>query len=173
MPLRLPPSTWLLLALTAAWVGACAGQPRAPLVGFPIAVPPPAPAPAPEPPRGERPCVALDAPAIEAAAIEDLVETFLARREMRCPTRVLTVTTDPPSARVSLDGRDLGTTPLSIEVQDGRLPLFLFELDGHHGVAAEAPELGDALQVRLRPIPREAIHIPLDPPAPVWGCQLP
>ncbi|MBX3271060.1 MAG: PEGA domain-containing protein [Sandaracinaceae bacterium] len=174
MPIRLIASTLALAALTTGGFTACAASPRPPLVGFAIAVPQPRPpllSPATQ--RASRPCVRLAPAALASATIGDLVETFLERNEMRCPARTLAVTTDPAGARVSVDGRELGTTPLAVRVPEGESWLFLFELDGYEGVAAEPPEYGDVISLRLHPIPREPVHVIIDPPRTVQECQLP
>ncbi|MHC5211974.1 MAG: PEGA domain-containing protein [Planctomycetota bacterium] len=48
-----------------------------------------------------------------------------------CVTRKLFLVTDPPGARVSLDGRIVGTTPYSVEFLSYGTRRLELELDGH------------------------------------------
>jgi hypothetical protein len=115
------------------------------------------------------------------------VRASMARLEERLAAsgqQALLVYTDPPGARVSLDGEERGTAPLHALLGPGSYALTL-ALDGYEPVDRRvevARSRSTAVDVVLRPAPRAAAPAPLDlaprppelvPPAPAAPASPP
>jgi serine/threonine-protein kinase len=140
LPAPPPPARWTGRVLGAAVVAAAAAAlllsgrgahpPAAPLTErappAPVTALPPAPASAPE--------VAPSPPESAPAAAPEAPPARAQRPERAAPVPVELRST-PPGARVSLHGRPLGRTPLTVRLPPDAPVLLVFEADGRLSIA--------------------------------------
>ncbi len=112
---------WFVLGPGRTQWGEQAANPAAPPTQTVAAAPKPAPAPTPEPPAPAEPT----ATAAESAAA--------APTEGAPPpgTQVITVNTKPEGARLYYKGKEVGTTPLKVELAPGEKRSYEVFLRGH------------------------------------------
>jgi hypothetical protein len=105
----------------------------------------------------------------EAADIAEVQASILVleKRLRTLGLSQLLVLTDPPGARVRMNGKDLGESPVSAELVTGKYDVSL-RLDGHapvDSVVEVTLEKSSVLSVMLKPLPADAPRAAEDAPA--------
>ncbi|MGZ6139541.1 MAG: protein kinase domain-containing protein [Myxococcaceae bacterium] len=112
---------------------------------------PPAPASAPPAPRPAAPPVAMSPPESAPAAAAPPVRPQRPERAAPVPVELRST---PPGARVSLHGRSLGRTPLSVRLPPDVAVLLVFEADGRLSIAERVrARRGLVITANLPPAP--------------------
>ncbi|HTS79772.1 MAG TPA: protein kinase [Myxococcaceae bacterium] len=161
---RTGPSTWAAAVLAALAVLATVvlvarrPGPPPPVSAAPVAAPPPA-APATAQPAPPSTPPAITAPRPEPAPPAARSTPSVARPERPAPVAIELRST-PPGARVTLHGRLLGVTPLSVRLPPQATALLVFEADGRTSIAE-----------RVRPRPGLVVTVHLPPTSAAPGLE--